>query len=92
VQTLEAKIRTNVTVDYVRSTTPFANPWGFSFWNPMLPPQQQLNVQSNQAEVIAAQQDAITRAVRKRNEIWRTLIEKSTAAKKSLATKYGVAF
>ncbi|MFT3879911.1 MAG: hypothetical protein QM703_09655 [Gemmatales bacterium] len=92
VQTLESKIRTNVTVDYVRSNAPFANPWGFSFWNPMLPPQPQLNVQSNQAEVIAAQQEAILRAVRKRNEIWRALIEKSTAAKKSLATKYGVAF
>lgn len=92
VQTLETKIRTNVTVDYVRTNAPFANPWGFSFWNPMLPPTQQLNVQSNQAEVISAQQEAILRAVRKRNEIWRALIEKSTTAKKSLAAKYGVAF
>lgn len=92
VQTLEGKIRTDVTVDYVRANATFANPWGFSFWNPMLAPTPQLNIQSNQAEVIAVQQDAITRAVRRRNEIWRQMIDKSAALKKSLSAKFGVAF
>ena len=70
----------------------FANPWGFSFWNPMVPQTPQLNVQSNQAEVIAAQQDAITRSVRKRNEVWRQLVDKSAALKKFLSIKYGLPF
>ena len=92
VMTLEGKIRTDVKVDYRPATAFLPNPWGFSFWNPMLAPVPQLNVQSNQADIIAAQQDAITRAVRKRNEIWRQLIDKSAALKKALSIKYGVAF
>ena len=92
VMTLEGKIRTDVKVDYRPATAFLPNPWGFSFWNPMLAPVPQYNIQSNQADIIAAQQDAITRAVRKRNEIWRQLIDKSVALKKALSIKYGIAF
>lgn len=92
VQTLEGKIRTDVKVTYSPASVTLANPWGFSFWNPMLAPVPQYNVQSNQADIIAAQQEAINKAVRKRNEVWRQLVDKSAALKKAMSTKYGISF
>lgn len=92
VQTLESKIRTNVNVEYVPMTGFGANPWGFRFWNPMLPPQPVYNVQTNQPDVVAAQQEAIAKSVRNRNEVWRNLIDKSATLKKNLSTKYNLPF
>lgn len=92
VQALESKIRTNVDVQYVPMTGFGANPWGFRFWNPMLPQQPVYNVQTNQPDIIAAQQEAITKAVRNRNEVWRQMIDKSATLKKNLSAKYNLAF
>lgn len=92
VQTLETKIRTNVNVTETPARGFGINPWGFSFWNPMLPQVPQYNVQTNLPDVVAAQQEAINKAVRKRNEIWKQLVEKSATLKKAMSTKYGVPF
>lgn len=92
VQALESKIRTDVTVTPAPPVNIFPNPWGFRFSNPFIPPIPQYNVQTNQPEVVAAQLDVINKAVRKRNDIWRALIDKSSALKKTLSAKYGVTF
>ncbi|HMO36499.1 MAG TPA: hypothetical protein PKA06_10695, partial [Gemmatales bacterium] len=86
VQTLEQRIQTNVNVQQVPSQYYLPNPWGIRFWNPMIPTVPQVNVQTNQPEIVAAQAEAITKAVRKRNELWRGLIEKSNAVKKAMTS------
>jgi hypothetical protein len=92
VQALEARIKTRVDVREVPSSFYLPNPWGIRFWYPAIPFVPQYNVQTNQPEIVAAQGEAITKAVRKHNEIWRAMIEKSTALKKALSAKHGVPF
>lgn len=92
VQALEARIRTKVDVREVPSSFSLPNPWGIRFWYPAIPYVPQYNVQTNQPEIVAAQGEAITKAVRKHNEIWRAMVEKSNTLKKLLSAKHGVPF
>ncbi len=92
VQTLESRIRTDVNVQQVPSQYNLPNVWGIRFWNPMFPTVPQMNVQTNQPEIVAAQAESIRKAVGRRNELWRGLVERSTTLKRALTTKFGVPF
>lgn len=92
VQALESRIRTNVNVQQVPSSYNLPNVWGIRFWNPMVPTVPQLNVETNQGEIVNAQLEAINKAVKKRNDLWRGLVDKSATLKKSLTAKHGVQF
>jgi type III secretory pathway component EscR len=92
VQTLESRIRTDVNVQQVPSQFNLPNVWGIRFWNPMFPTVPQMNVQTNQPEIVAAQAESIKKAVSRRNELWRGLVERSTTLKRALSTRFGVPF